>query len=61
MYLAHIKTMLQDNFTNNGSYYTQGKALQDVIATAVQADVNKFYTYEKTKFTLCIANYFIAN
>jgi spore coat protein CotH len=45
MYLAHMKTMLQDNFTNNGSYYTQGQALQSTIDAAVQADGNKFYTY----------------
>lgn len=44
MYLAHIKTMLQENFSN-GSYYTTGQALQAVIDTAVQDDVNKFYTY----------------
>lgn len=45
MYLAHMKTMLQDNFTNNGSYYTQGQALQATIDAAVQADNNKFFTY----------------
>ena len=45
MYFAHVKTMLQDNFTNNGSYYTQGLALQSTINSSVQADQNKFYTY----------------
>lgn len=45
MYLAHVKTMLQDNFTNNGPYFTQGQALQTTITPDVQADQNKFYTY----------------
>jgi len=45
MYLAHCKTILEDNFTNNGSYYTEGLALQSIIDAAVQADPNKFYTY----------------
>ncbi|MGB1247248.1 MAG: CotH kinase family protein [Chitinophagales bacterium] len=45
MYLAHYKTILQDNFTNNGTYYTAGLALQSTIDAAVQADNNKFYTY----------------
>jgi len=52
MYLAHCKTFLQDNFTNNGSYYTQGQALQATIDTAVQADGNKFYTYNNFKDNL---------
>lgn len=45
MYLAHCKTFLTDNFTNNGLYYTEGLALQKIIDTHVQADQNKFYTY----------------
>lgn len=45
MYLAHSKTILEDNFTTNGSYYTEGLALQSTIDAAVQADPNKFYTY----------------
>lgn len=44
-YLAHVKTILEDNFTNNGSYYTKGQQLQTVIDGAVQADPNKFFTY----------------
>lgn len=44
MYLAHCKTMLLENF-DNGSYYTTGQSLQTAIDAAVQADVNKFYTY----------------
>lgn len=45
MYLAHVKTILQDNFTTNGSYYTQAQAFQNTAASSVQADPNKFYTY----------------
>lgn len=44
MYLAHMKTMLQENFSN-GTYYTTGQTLQTLIDSSVQADVNKFYTY----------------
>lgn len=45
MYLAHFKTIMEDNFTNNGSYYTEGMTLQTTIDADVQADPNKFYTY----------------
>lgn len=45
MYLAHCKTLLEDNFTNNGPYYTQGQTLQTLVDADVQADQNKFYTY----------------
>ncbi|MCF8247059.1 MAG: CotH kinase family protein [Saprospiraceae bacterium] len=44
MYLAHCKTILLENFDNN-SYYDTGLALQSTINAAVQADVNKFFTY----------------
>ncbi len=44
MYLAHLKTMLLENFDNN-SYYTTGQILQGIIDDAVQADNNKFFTY----------------
>ncbi|MEL6852340.1 MAG: CotH kinase family protein, partial [Bacteroidota bacterium] len=44
MYLAHIKTMLEENFDNN-SYYNTGLNLQNVISASVQADGNKFFTY----------------
>ena len=45
MYLAHIKTMLTENFSNNGPYYTTGQTLQTTVNASVQADPNKFYTY----------------
>ena len=45
MYLAHLKTILTENFTNNGSYYTMAQSLRSTIDASVQADPNKFYTY----------------
>lgn len=44
MYLAHCKTILLENF-DDGSYYTTAQSLQSTIDAAVNADVNKFYTY----------------
>ena len=44
MYLAHMKTILQENFVD-GSYLATGEALQTTIDDAVQADNNKFFTY----------------
>lgn len=51
MYIAHMRTMLNENFGNN-SYYTTAQALQAVINTAVNADVNKFYTYAQYQSNL---------
>ena len=44
MYLAHIKTILLENF-DNGAYAETGAAIQAIIDEAVQADNNKFFTY----------------
>jgi hypothetical protein len=44
MYLAHYKTILEENF-ENGKYYEDALALQALIDGAVQADPNKFFTY----------------
>ncbi|MCF8374282.1 MAG: CotH kinase family protein [Bacteroidales bacterium] len=44
MYLAHFKTILLENFDNN-SYYTTAQSLQSLIDAAVQADGNKFFSY----------------
>ena len=44
MYLAHYKTILLENF-DNSTYFDKGLALQGIIDEAVQADGNKFYTY----------------
>jgi len=43
-YIAHLRTILQENFVNN-NYQTRGQALQALIDEAVQADLNKFYSY----------------
>lgn len=51
MYLAHLKTMMLENF-DDGSYYTTGQSLQTTIDAAVQADVNKFFTYANFKSNL---------
>ncbi len=44
MYIAHMKTMLAENFAS-GWYQTRGVELQNIIAASVQADPNKFSTY----------------
>ncbi|MBU2938901.1 CotH kinase family protein [Lacinutrix sp. C3R15] len=43
MYLAHYKTILTENISNS-NYLTLANDYQDIIATAVAADTNKFYT-----------------
>ncbi|MGV9002806.1 CotH kinase family protein [Flavobacterium sp.] len=42
-YLAHYKTILTENFSNN-SYYSTAQGFQSLITASVTADVNKFYT-----------------
>lgn len=44
MYIAHMKTILTENFSNN-SYYTLAQSIQPVINASVLADPNKFFTY----------------
>ncbi|MFH2144390.1 MAG: CotH kinase family protein [Bacteroidota bacterium] len=44
MYLAHIRTIINENFVS-GEYYTRGLELQSIIDTCVQNDTNKFYSY----------------
>jgi hypothetical protein len=44
MYLAHMKTIVEENF-EDGSYFTTASNLQTIIDDAVQADGNKFFTY----------------
>lgn len=43
MYVAHLKTILTENFSNS-SYSATASALQSLITTSVNADVNKFFT-----------------
>ena len=44
MYVAHMKTMIEENFSNNW-YATRAQEIQGIIDAEVQADSNKFYTY----------------
>jgi CotH kinase protein/Lamin Tail Domain/Secretion system C-terminal sorting domain len=43
MYLAHIRTIVEENIDNN-LYFTRGQHFQNIIATDVVADTNKFYS-----------------
>ena len=53
MYLAHCKTILEENFGNN-DFFVQGQSLQTTIDAHVQADQNKFFTY--ANFTSNLSN-----
>jgi hypothetical protein len=44
IYLAHMKTMIEEIFAN-GWYETRALEIQDIIDADVQADPNKLYTY----------------
>ncbi len=44
MYVAHMKTMLEENFEND-LYYDRALEIQQIINADVQADPNKFYSY----------------
>lgn len=44
MYVAHCKTIMEENFDNN-QYYDWGLSLQALIDESVADDNNKFYTY----------------
>lgn len=46
MYIAHCKTILEENFAN-GWYETRGYELQAIITDAVQTDPHSLYTYNK--------------
>ncbi|MEZ4740190.1 MAG: CotH kinase family protein [Flavobacteriales bacterium] len=43
MYLAHMRTILDENFADQ-SYYDRATTMRDLIRPFVQADTNKFYT-----------------
>lgn len=45
MYLAHIRTILEENIDNN-SYYERTESLQELIRMSVMADTNKFYSFQ---------------
>jgi len=43
MYIAHIRTIMDENF-NNQDYYTRASFFQNLISTSVFNDTNKFYS-----------------
>ncbi len=51
VYLAHIRTILKDNF-ENGEYLKRAQAIQNQIDTHVKSDDNKLYPYETFKTNL---------
>jgi hypothetical protein len=54
MYMAHVRTMLQEMFASNW-YLTQANALRNTIDASVQADPFKFYTYTQYQNSLTTA------
>lgn len=53
MYLAHMYTILTENFSDN-SYLTTAQSYQSIINTSVQADPNKFYNYTQYQNNLTV-------
>ena len=51
MYLAHLHTILNEDFANN-SYLTTAQSIQPIINSSVQADPNKFFTYTQYQSNL---------
>lgn len=51
IYLAHLKTILEENFTN-GEYLRRATQLQQQIDYYVNSDKNKLYEYDKFKENL---------
>jgi spore coat protein CotH len=45
MYLAHLKTILTENFASENDYKARALEMQALIDAAVQADTKKFYSY----------------
>lgn len=46
MYMAHMRTLLAQEFTS-GTYYARAQYMQQLIDSSVNADANKFYTYQQ--------------
>ena len=51
MYLAHFSTIMNENFAS-GTFATQAQSLQSLVSSAVQSDVNKFYTFAQFQSNL---------
>ena len=45
IYLAHVKTILEENFSN-GLYLERGKEIRTMIEDLVREDENRLYTYQ---------------
>jgi hypothetical protein len=45
MYIAHLRTIIEEHFAN-GSYHTKAEELRELIDPHVQADTNKFFSYQ---------------
>ena len=44
MYIAHMRTILEENFSN-GQYLTRANDLQSLVSSLIQADANSFYSF----------------
>ncbi len=44
MFIAHMRTIVNENFRNN-EYYNKGKQMQNIADAYVQQDANKFFSY----------------
>jgi hypothetical protein len=51
MYMAHIRTIVQENFASQ-NYLTMANTLRSTIDASVQADPYKFYTYAQYQSSL---------
>lgn len=54
MYMAHLRTIVQENFAN-ANYETMANNLRTTIDASVQADPYKFYTYAQYQNSLTTA------
>jgi hypothetical protein len=54
MYMAHIRTIVQENFSNS-AYVTAANTMRSTIDASVQADPYKFYTYAQYQNSLTTA------
>lgn len=53
MYIAHLRTIINENFRNN-EYFNRAQIIQNIIDAAVLEDSNKFYSYDNFKDNLTI-------
>jgi hypothetical protein len=51
MYMAHIRTIVQENFANQ-NYLSTANTLRTTIDASVQADPYKFYSYTQFQNSL---------